>query len=803
MGDATLVGGSVEFMKLFLSHSTKDKDFVEKLAAALPKGIDPWLCEVDIEPGDNFVAEIEEGLKRSDLVLLILSPEAVRSAWTREEWTAVRAREVEEKRTLLGVLLLRDCAAPELLRTKHRFDARTDPERAIREVVEWAKRMRDQRKLAESKTPRFFLGYEQKDFVGRERYLKRLQAALVEQPGVFLLHGEPGSGKSTLALKFAWKAQAAFDAVVFQPCGQRTAEQIAVELAGRLKLENVRATPPEVQLEAAQNWLRERLSLLVLDDVWNDDAGKLLPGPPVSVLVTSRRRNWPWVETSSRDLVESFSPEEVDACFRTYLGAVAVARYRAALMVFAERMERLPLAITVAAAMLRDSADPVEEAAVSLRLADLRTVSDLLQKAINAQPERECALLQAAAVCAPDGFWLPLAGQIAGLGDADLRAARDRLVNSSLLRVLDRDTRRFQLHALLREQLRVTAPLGDLEKRHAAALEVVFSEWETRWRDCRECFDEVIPAMEQAWRVGDAERVRRLSYWGFAAGKRTGELDAAMRTLLKRDSFWAGRDDHEAKDSLMRSYGNQALILEDWGRLEEAMALHKKEEALCLELGDKDNLQVSYGNQALILQDWGRLEEAMALLKRSEELCLDLGDKNGLAASYGNQASIIRARGRPEEAMELLQKHDKLCLELGNKDSLAASYGNQALILRDWGRLEEAMALHKKEEALSLELGNKDSLQRSYGNQAATFQVWGRLEQAMVLLKKQEALCLELGLRRALGHCHWFWGRLARAQGDRATARAKLQAALDIFTELKMPRERDAVAADLAESDEP
>jgi hypothetical protein len=27
------------------------------------------------------------------------------------------------------------------------------------------------------------------------------------------------------------------------------------------------------------------------------------------------------------------------------------------------------------------------------------------------------------------------------------------------------------------------------------------------------------------------------------------------------------------------------------------LALHKKEEALCLELGNKDGLQISYGNQ--------------------------------------------------------------------------------------------------------------------------------------------------------------------------------------------------------------
>jgi tetratricopeptide (TPR) repeat protein len=423
-----------------------------------------------------------------------------------------------------------------------------------------------------------------------------------------------------------------------------------------LKLENVRAAPPEVQLEAAQNWLRERLSLLVLDDVWNDDAANLLPGPPISVLVTSRRRNWPWVETSARELVESFSPDEAEACFRTHLGEAAVARHRAGLMAFAARMERLPLAISVAAAMLRDSADPVEEAAVGLRLADLQTVSDLLQKAIDAQPDRERRLLQAAAVCAPDGFWLPLAGQIAGLADADLRAARDRLVNSSLLRVLDRDRRRFQLHALLREQLRASAPLKDLEERHAAALKGIFKEWEARWRDCRECLEEVIPAMEYLWRAGAAERMGRLSYWGFSAGRRIGELDPALRILVSGESFWEGRDGRDAKYSLQRCYGSQAVILRAWGRLEEAMALHKKQEALCVELGNKSGLQASYGGQARILTDWGRLEEAMALFNKKEVLCLEVGDKDSLQRCYGYQASILRAWGRLEEAMALLQE---------------------------------------------------------------------------------------------------------------------------------------------------
>src|SRR5271165_2337224 len=82
-------------MKVFLSHSTKDKQFVQALAAELEtEKIEPWLCEVDIEFGENFVAKIEEGLGDADLAVLFWSPEAARSDWTRLEWTSVPAREI-------------------------------------------------------------------------------------------------------------------------------------------------------------------------------------------------------------------------------------------------------------------------------------------------------------------------------------------------------------------------------------------------------------------------------------------------------------------------------------------------------------------------------------------------------------------------------------------------------------------------------------------------------------------------------------------------------------------------------------
>jgi TIR domain/NB-ARC domain len=263
-------------MKVFLSHSTKDKQFVQTLAAELEaENIQSWICEVDVEFGGNFVAEINEGLRDADLTVLFWSPEAARSGWTQLEWTSVTAREISESRTRLGVVLLRDYAIPELLRVKHRIDARTDPEKARREIVEWVKRLRDMQRLAETRAPGLFLPSKPQDFVGRAETLETLYAVLVQGQDKALLYGEPGCGKSTLALKFAWQTQGAFDATVFQVCGQRPVAVIAAELATKLKL-GLETRPPEEQMAAAKGWLAERRTLLVLDDIWETISGKTM-----------------------------------------------------------------------------------------------------------------------------------------------------------------------------------------------------------------------------------------------------------------------------------------------------------------------------------------------------------------------------------------------------------------------------------------------------------------------------------------------------------------------------------------------
>ena len=204
----------------------------------------------------------------------------------------------------------------------------------------------------------------------------------------------------------------------------------------------------------------------------------LVPGPPVSVLSTSRQRSLPWISRTHSLEVTSFSYSEAESIFRIHLGDETTEKHRDALLEFARHVERLPIAIVVGADMLGSELDPVPEAARGLRLERLRNevhdVAALLQRAIAARPDQQRRLLNAMAVCALEGFWFPLTVEIAGLTEAEGRDARDKFFGASLLRMLDRDRQRFQLHTLLRNELRNLAPLVELQTAHATALEGAF-----------------------------------------------------------------------------------------------------------------------------------------------------------------------------------------------------------------------------------------------------------------------------------------------------------------------------------------
>ena len=775
-------------IKVFLSHSSQDEPFVRELADFLEKegDIEAWLDEREIAPGQNIVSRIEEGLD-ADFILLILSPDSVDSSWVKEEWTDAFWEQTNDRKTKLLGVLYRDCKIPRLLRNKKYFDLRKNQPAGFREIHTFLVTQQP------APPPRVnYLPVRPPLFIGREKELADLRERL-RQPGAVTHVAElAGKGKTTLALEFAHRYQQDFEAVYWLPWQSSSLASIAAELDRQLGTRQ-KGDLPEIVRELKGVCASKRC-LLILDNVQDESPGELVPGGAASVLVTTRLTNLRFLRFHQSLPLPLFTVEQCFDLFRQEVGAEEVARHEADCRSLFQRLGYLPIAVSVSAALIRED---VRYTIPGMARDVPKDVTDLIREAIEALDSTPRQLLAAMSACAAEGFFLDLAAEIAGFDEAleegASLAALQQLIARSLAEEVDRTDRRYRLHALVREAGN-GKPFG---QQHAEVVRRRFESWEANWRRCEQELPDFQLALEWALQNARDSLAWVLAYYGYSLTSRVGRLTEAFELCDRMRRLAEEQQDNTA---LQVWLGNLALILQAWGQLEQALALHKRKEAICLELGNKGSLQKSYGNQALILRDWGQLEEALALHKKEEAICQELGDKAGLQISYGNQALILEAWGRLEDAMALHKQEEAICLELGDKDGLQRTYGNQAAVLQLWGQLEEALALHKKEEAICLELGNKGGLQASYGNQAIILQAWGRLKEALALLKRKEAICLELGSKSGLAGCYWSWGLIERDLGNSEGEQAKLSAALALFRELGMPRERDLVEAELAKA---
>ncbi len=105
--------------KVFVCHASEDKErFVRDFATKLhSKGIDAWVDEREMLPGDSLVDKIfEEGIKNAQAVIVVLSKYSVDKPWVREELNASMVKRINEGSKLIPVII-DDCQVPVCLQS--------------------------------------------------------------------------------------------------------------------------------------------------------------------------------------------------------------------------------------------------------------------------------------------------------------------------------------------------------------------------------------------------------------------------------------------------------------------------------------------------------------------------------------------------------------------------------------------------------------------------------------------------------------------------------------------------------------
>jgi len=98
----SLTGKALEFHSCFISYSSKDQEFADRLHADLQnKGVRCWFAPHDIQAGKKIHEQIDDAIRSYERLLLILSTNSMKSPWVKTEIRKARKRETEEKRRIL------------------------------------------------------------------------------------------------------------------------------------------------------------------------------------------------------------------------------------------------------------------------------------------------------------------------------------------------------------------------------------------------------------------------------------------------------------------------------------------------------------------------------------------------------------------------------------------------------------------------------------------------------------------------------------------------------------------------------
>lgn len=769
-------------MRVFLSYSRRDQEFVEELYRRLKRdGVNCFYDRESIEWGDNWVRALEREIDKSEAIVCVLSPDFCNSEWTQLERTGGFDRKALP-------LMLRHCAEllPRFLRPIQFVDVSTT-ELFERNYPRICERLEGVLKTTPTTADRSRLPPKQPlpdrhrmpyhslngNFVGRVDPFWRLFDSLHRHStavlhGTGIVVGAGGLGKSQLAIEYAHRMGSLYPSGVYWVDAGRGLSSIVAQLGRAARIEvDQRAEEPDQLEQLWQGMNRLGPSLLILDNVpENAPLRAYLPrGGRIHTVVTTRGRQ----PNYSQVFLDSLS---IDEGVRLLNSGERDFGDEAEGLV--ERLGGLPLALELAKSYLNER----RHAGIAELIRDMDTATMDVVAEFSAEYRDQL----------PSGHEADVIGTFQMSWDVASAPARQVLrvmgelgpfpVPLKFLRAVlewqEESGRRDQLGKSVDELLRLslveTTGGGDPVAHRLILAFVRRRNVVDGWAQMEICRDtlrswmrralenpgaavmrEIEAMTPHAERLVAAGRLRpeeaadlshHLGWHHRAMGRYVAARTASSSALrISEAAFEPGHPDIAARQS------NLAIVLQDLGQPEEARDLLRK----ALAADEKTfapghpSIAVRQSNLALVLEDLGQLEEARELLRKalaSNENAFEPGHPS-VARSQSNLALVLRDLGQLEEAQDLLRKalaSAEKTFEDGHP-STAIRQSNLAMVLKDLGQLEEAQDLLRKALASAektFEAGHPAIAIRQ-SNLAMMLKDAGQLNEARELLRKAVA----------------------------------------------------------------
>lgn len=120
----------------FLSHSSNDKEFVNKLAIDLKRsGLQIFFDTLNIGVGESIPDKISKAYDSMKGFILILSPSSVESKWVKMELDNAIMKKVSENSVEIFPVLYKSCNIPSIIKSIKYADFRSNYQNGLMELI--------------------------------------------------------------------------------------------------------------------------------------------------------------------------------------------------------------------------------------------------------------------------------------------------------------------------------------------------------------------------------------------------------------------------------------------------------------------------------------------------------------------------------------------------------------------------------------------------------------------------------------------------------------------------------------------
>ncbi|MFD3931200.1 tetratricopeptide repeat protein [Streptomyces sp. NPDC058614] len=532
-----------------------------------------------------------------------------------------------------------------------------------------------------------------------------------------------------------------------------TADQAVLALLDALGVRGPDLPPSAArQYDAYRQLLAERQHrmLLILDNA--SDPAQFLPLLPGTdrhrVLITSRDRPDALAGVRLIDL-ETLPPDDSAALITRALHDAderdeRPAREPDALRELASLCGHLPLALQIAAAMLRrrrtrgiaSLVTEIKQAGDAMAALDHGTrgtdqygrslvLRPVLETSYRRLPPDQARLLRLLALAPAAETGTDAVAALADLGTEAAVSLLEDLAATYLVTPVFADespngSMRWRLHDLVRA-FGVGVVAGDaglLEEGEAARGRVL--DFYYGWADAADDWLRWFPGRPVPRRFGgraealawlDGERAGLVAAVGWADGERFAGTAVRLAVCLVEYLDWrryfddwvvvgqaaleaAGRSGDSTVEA--DAWNNLGGALREAGRVAEAVEAHTRARDLYQAAEDTDGEADSWNNLGLALRDAGRVAESIEAHTRARDLHQAAEDRRGEATAWNNLGIALREAGRGVEVVEALTRSRALFQAVGDRHREADAWRNLGIALYEAGRIAEAVEGHGK-----------------------------------------------------------------------------------------------------------